>query len=228
MPRETLDRLVRRIQDEIVQLSGLVVAAVQHAMEALKQRDTRAARRIFDADTQINDKRFAIENAIIIAMATQQPMAHDLRRLTACLEVTTELERMGDYAKGIAKVVMRLGDTWVAIPLAELEQMSGLAVDMLQRAVQAFIAEDAAAASRIPLEDGRVDELYNRVHSLIIAGMIADPDKIGLSNLLLWVDHNLERLADRVTNICERTVFAATGELLEFEGGDNEGWTSDG
>jgi phosphate transport system protein len=191
-------------------------------MDALKRRDARTARRVLGEDTKINDKRYAIENAIVIAMATQQPMAHDLRTLAAFLEISTELERMGDYAKGIAKVVLRLGDVDIPIPMRELEQMVELGVGMLHRALSAFINEDSSVASQIPLEDDQVDELYNRVHRIVVNSMIANPEIIDHANLLLWVAHNLERLADRVTNICERTVFVTTGELLEFEQDDNE------
>ena len=222
MPRETLDRHIHQLQDEILLLGSMVEQAVLSAMAALQRRDIPSARRVYQDDVNINEKRFAIENAIIITMATQQPMAHDLRTLAAFLEVCTELERMGDYAKGIAKVVIRLGDFDIPMPLRELEQMATISMSMLHRALGAFIEENANVASQIPLEDNQVDELYNRVYRSIVSSMIANPEVIDHANLLLWVDHNLERLADRVTNICERTVFVATGELLEFESDENE------
>ncbi len=217
MPRETLDRQIHQLQDEILLLGSMVEQATLSAMDALKRRDTRLARRILLDDIKVNEKRFAIENAIIISLATQQPMAHDLRTLAAFLEISTELERMGDYAKGIAKVVIQLGDADIPIPMRELEQMAELGVNMLHRALGAFISENAAVASQIPLEDDQVDELFNRVNRILISTMIANPEIIDNVNLLIWVIHNLERLADRVTNICERTVFVATGDLLEFE-----------
>ncbi len=222
MPRETLDRQIHQLQDEILLLGSMVEQATLDAMDALKRRDGQTARRVLSGDSRINDKRFAIENAIVICLATQQPMAHDLRTLAAFLEVSTELERIGDYAKGIAKVVIRLGDADIPIPYRELDQMAELSLNMLHRALGAFISENASVASQIPLEDEKVDELYLRVYRILISNMIANPEIIDHANLLLWVDHNLERLADRVTNICERTVFVATGELLEFELDDNE------
>jgi phosphate transport system protein len=222
MPRETLDRQIHQLQDEILILGSMVEQANLGAMDALRRRDIPSAQRILQDDTKINEKRFAIENAIVICLATQQPMAHDLRNLAAFLEVSTELERMGDYAKGIAKVVVRLGDFDIPVPMRELDQMAELSINMLHRALGAFISENANVASQIPLEDDLVDELYNRVYHIMINCMIANPEIIDHANLLLWVDHNLERLADRVTNICERTVFVATGELLEFELEDNE------
>lgn len=217
MPRETLDRQIHQLQDEILLLGSMVEQATLSAMDALKRRDARLARRILLDDVKVNEKRFAIENAIIISLATQQPMAHDLRTLAAFLEISTELERMGDYAKGIAKVVIQLGDADIPIPMRELEQMAELGVNMLHRALGAFISENAAVASQIPLEDDQVDELFNRVNRILVSTMIANPEIIDNVNLLIWVIHNLERLADRVTNICERTVFVATGDLLEFE-----------
>ena len=222
MPRETLDRQIHQLQDEILLLGSMVEQATLSAMDALKRRDGQTALRVLREDSRINDKRFAIENAIIICLATQQPMAHDLRTLAAFLEVSTELERMGDYAKGIAKVVIRLGDVDIPIPTREFDQMAELSLNMLHRALGAFIEENASIASQIPLEDEMIDELYIRVYRILISNMIANPEIIDHANLLLWVDHNLERLADRVTNICERTVFVATGELLEFEQEDNE------
>ncbi len=222
MPRETLDRQIHQLQDEILLLGSMVEQANLSAMDALKRRDINLARRIIRDDIKVNEKRFAIENAIVISLATQQPMAHDLRTLAAFLEISTELERMGDYAKGIAKVVVRLGDTDIPIPMRELDQMAELGINMLHRALGAFINENASVASQIPLEDDQVDELYNRVYRILISTMIANPEFIGDVDLLLWVIHNLERLADRVTNICERTVFVATGELLEFESEEDD------
>lgn len=222
MPRETLDRQIHQLQDEILLLGSMVEQANLSAIDALKRRDVPLARRVLRDDIKVNEKRYAIENAIVICLATQQPMAHDLRTLAAFLEISTELERMGDYAKGISKVVMQLGDVDIPIPIREINQMAELGISMLHRALSAFISENASVASQIPLEDDQVDELYNRVYRILISTMIADPDSIDHVNLMLWVIHNLERLADRVTNICERTVFVATGELLEFETDDED------
>jgi phosphate transport system protein len=222
MPRETLDRQIHQLQDEVLLLGSMVEQAMLNAIDALKRRDLKAAKEIFENDQTINDKRFAIENAILILIATQQPMAHDLRFLTAILEVINELERIGDYAKGIAKVIKKLGDTVIPIPMRELEEMSELAVSMLHRSLSAFVTENANMASLIPADDDAVDELYNRIQTSLVRSMIADPEIIDLVTLVLWVDHNLERMADRAVNICERTIFIATGELFEMDTTDNE------
>lgn len=222
MTRELLTRQIKQLHDEVLLLGSMVEQATYNAINTLKTRDVKAARSVFDDDMSINEKRYAIENAVLITIATQQPMAHDLRTLAAILEIITELERMGDYAKGIAKVTMRLGDVELPIPNREIAQMAELGIGMLHRALSAFVNEDAKVASKIPAEDDAVDALYNEIYSMLVSEMIADPRLIESINLLLWVVHNLERLADRVTNICERTVFISTGELMDMDPSDEE------
>lgn len=215
--REKLTQQISHIQDEILLLGSMVQNATFKAIESLKNRDAHSARLIYDDDIRINDKRYAIENAILILFATQQPLARDLRQLAAMLEISTELERMGDYAKGIAKVTIRLKDTVVDIPIHDLERMATLAMDMLQRALTAFTTTDLKMAMSLPQEDDQVDDLYNRIYHMLVDSMLANPDRIDATNHVMWVAHNLERLADRVTNICERTIFIATGELYEVD-----------
>jgi phosphate transport system protein len=222
MPRETLDRQMHNLQDEVLLLGSMVEDATIKAMDALRNHDLRSARQVYAHDQVINEKRYAIENAILIIMATQQPMAHDLRVLAAYLEITGELERMGDYAKGIGKVTLNLGDAPIPIPLQDLERMAEIGVSMLHDALGAFIAENAQLAYQIPQADDEVDELFNRVYHALVNAMIANPETIDHANHLMWAAHNLERLADRVSNICERTVFIATGELLELEPAEDE------
>lgn len=222
MPRENYKHQLRNIQDEVLILGSMVEEAVMNAVNALKQRDIAQARKTFLLDSAINEKRFAIENAVLITIATQQPMAHDLRQLTAILEVITELERMGDYAKGIGKVTILLGEAEIPIPMREIESMAQQGLNMLHQALGAFINEDAALAATIPAMDTVVDNYYDEIYHLVVSAMMADPSIIDHANSLMWVAHNLERLADRVTNICERTVFIATGELLEIDSSDDE------
>ena len=222
MARLTLDRELRLVQDEILILGSLVEQAILNAVDALRRRDIAAAMEVQHNDRRINNKRFAIENRILILLATQSPMAHDLRLLAGMLEVITELERIGDYAKGIAKVCVRMAEDDTLIPIREITTMADKAISMLHRALDAFIAEDEAAARQIPLEDDEVDELYNLVYHKLIQTMINDPQAIDHANQILWVIHNLERTADRVTNICERIVFIHTGELMEMDSEDDE------
>lgn len=222
MPRATLDKEIVHLQDEVLLLGSMVEEAVLVSVDALRRRDKAISRKVYNNDKYINDKRFAIENAIIVLIATQQPMAHDLRFLTSILEVITELERIGDYAKGNAKVNILMPDEDEILPARELSRMAEVGASMLHRALSAFVTEDADLARTIPVEDDEVDDLYNQVYRLLINSMIANPSTIDHASYLLWVAHNLERTADRVTNICERTIFIATGELMEIRSSDDE------
>jgi phosphate transport system protein len=222
MPRETFERELRKLQDDILMLGSMVEQAVRDAVEALKQRDLEAARRIYASDRLINAKRYQIEQNCLILIATQQPMASDLRMLAAILEINTELERIGDYAKGICRINLLLGTEPLVKPLVDIPRMAELGLSMLHRALSAFVARDAETARAIPLEDDQVDALYNQVYHDLLKIMISDPKVIDRANYLIWAAHNLERLADRVTNICERTVFLATGEIMEMDQTDDE------
>ena len=222
MARELFEKKIKQIQDEILLLGSMVEQATLDSVKVFKDRDVAAASALVEDDQNINDKRFAIENAILILMATQQPLAHDLRVLASMLIVTNELERMGDYAKGIAHNTMRIGNSNIPVPIRYIEKMADLAVSMLHRSLSAFINEDIKITVTIPKEDDQVDALFNESYHSIVKTMIADPATIDESSLLLWVVHNLERFADRVVNICERTVFIKSGEMLEMDGSDDE------
>lgn len=223
MSRETLDRRIRHLLDEILIIDSMVEQATTEAVAALKARDVNSARRIYSGDAQINAKRFELENETMVVLATQQPvMAHDLRLLASILEVTGELERMGDYAKGIAKITLIVGDQPPIKPLIDIPRMSEIAIEMLHRAVSAFVRGDAGEARQIPAIDDEVDQLYNTVYRDLTAIVIQDPNAIDRANYLMWAAHNLERMADRVSNICERTIYIVTGELKELEKSDDE------
>ena len=155
MSRDNLLLHIHQVQDELLLMGSMVEQATMKSIEALKKKDIEGAKAIYNADNLINEKRYAIENSILILIATQQPLAHDLRLLAALLEISAEIERMGDYAKGIAKVVVRLGEIEIPLPLTEIEKMATLAVDMLHRALSAFIAEDPLSARKIPAEDDK-------------------------------------------------------------------------
>jgi len=222
MARDIYDRKIQQIKDEILLLGSMVEQATLDSVVAFKHKDLKAARIIIEEDQAINDKRFAIENAIMILFATQQPLAHDLRLLSAILLVSNELERMGDYAKGIANNTIRLGTADIPISIRDIEKMADLGVNMLHRALSAFVNENMELAIKIPEEDDLVDELFNKSYRAIVNAMIANPSTIDESSFLLWIVHNLERFADRTVNICERTIFIISGELLEMDRTDNE------
>lgn len=222
MTRETLERRINELLDQVLELGSMVEHATVQAVDSLKNRDLEASRKIYAGDQQINDKRFEIEAQCMIVMASQQPMATDLRVLASILEISTELERMGDYAKGIARINIRMGEETLLKPLVDLPRMAELTSDMLHRALEAFVKVDEQQARAIPKEDDQIDALYNKIYLELMNFMISDPKMIDRANFLLWAAHNLERLADRVTNICERTIFVATGELIELDVSDDE------
>jgi len=223
MPRETLDRKIRHLFDEIIVMNSMVEQATIGAIEALKKQDLKAAHQIINADQHINTKRFELENDIIVTIATQQPiMAGDLRMIASILEVVGELERMGDYAKGIARIVLLIGEQPLVKPLIDIPKMTDITISMLNRAVSAFVNQDVEVAKRIPAEDDQVDQLYQDIYHELVEIMISDPTTIDRANYLMWVSHNLERMSDRVTNICERTIYAATGRLVELSASDDE------
>jgi phosphate transport system protein len=221
-PRQTFDQELQSIKDDILVLGSMVEQAVLDSVQALKRRDLKAAHLVYQGDKTINDKRFEIENHCVTIIATQQPMARDIRLLTSILEVNTELERMGDYAKGIARICIMMAGEPPLKPLIDIPRMAEISVGMLHKALSAFIEGDVETATAIPKEDDAVDNLYNQVNRELVTYMIADPSTIDRANYLLWVAHNLERMADRVTNICERTIYCATGELNELDRSDDE------
>lgn len=222
MTRETLDRKTQELLDEILVLGSMVQDAILSSVEALKKRDIKASKRIYKGDLEINKKRYEIENETLILIATQQPMARDLRLMASILEIAGELERMGDYAKGIVNISIRIGDDPLIKPLIDVPRMAEITADMLHRALGAFVANDQETALKIPEEDDEVDALYNQVYRELLTFMIKDPSTIDNATYLLWVAHNLERTADRVTNICERTLFVESGELVEIKPTDDE------
>jgi phosphate transport system protein len=218
MTRETFDRELQHLQDEVLVLGSLVENAIVQSVELLKRRDVEGARRLIREDRRvINEKRFAIESEALKLIATQQPMAGDLRVIAAVIEIAHELERMGDYAKGIAKINVMMGDEPLLKPLIDVPLMAEKGRDMLHRALEAFVNRDVELARAIPKEDDVVDNLYNQVYRELLSLMMENPRDIDRATYLLWVAHNLERTADRVANICERVIFMVTGELVEMD-----------
>ena len=222
MIRQSFDRDLQRLVDEVMELGSRVEAALTDSVQGLKEQDCEAARVLIAQDRSINKKRYDIESDALTLIATQQPMAGDLRMLSAVLDLSSELERIGDYAKGIAKITLMIGAEPLMKPLIDLPTMASKASEMLEDALEAFARGDAEAAREIPQRDDVVDALYDQVYRELIALIMADPRRIQQANYLLWVAHNLERAADRVTNICERVVFTVTGELTELDADEGQ------
>ncbi len=219
MPRDVFKQKISQLQDDLLVLSSIVEEAITRSVDILKKGDLEAARRLIANDAFINERRFAIEEETLRLIATQQPMAGDLRTLAGMLEIVTELERIGDYAKGIARIRLLIGEGALLKPLVDIPRMAEKARDMLHRTLIAFIRRDVTLARAIPAEDDEVDNLYNQVYRELLALIMADPRTMDQATHLLWAAHNLERTADRVINICERVVFTVTGEMVEMNGG---------
>ncbi len=222
MARETFNRELQELEDRVLVLGSMVEKAILDAVESLRLRDFNRSRQIMNQDRDLNQKRYEIESEALILIATQQPMAGDLRSIAAIIEIAGELERIGDYAKGIAKVNLLIGEQPLIKPLIDIPRMATQGCDMLHRSLKAFVERDIQAARYIPLDDNEVDSLYNQVYRELMTYVIADPKVIDQVNYLLWAAHNLERAADRVTNICERIIFTVTGEFTEMDVEDSE------
>ncbi|HEY9593515.1 MAG TPA: phosphate signaling complex protein PhoU, partial [Spirochaetia bacterium] len=198
MPREKFEHDLQRLQGEILALGAMAERAVLESVQTLKEQDFARAHSIIEGDRIINEKRYAIENEALTLIATQQPMAGDLRTLAAILEIATELERIADYAKGIANIALMVGTEALMKPLVDIPRMATKACDMLHRSLESFLRQDVEEARAIPKEDAEVDALYEQIYRELITYIMADPRSIDQATRLTWVAHNLERVADRV------------------------------
>ncbi len=217
MPRVTFEKEMGRLQDALLDLGSLVDRSVTASVDILKRHDIEAAGKLIAADADLNRRRFAIESETLVLIARQQPMARDLRTLAAILEIATELERIADYSKGIAKVTVKLGSQPLIKPLVDIPRMAALASDMLHRALISFTERNVEMAKAIAAGDQEIDDLYDQIYRELMTYVITDPRNIDGANHLMWVAHNLERTADRVVNICERVIFTVTGEMIELD-----------
>ncbi len=217
-PRNAFTHYLDELASQVLILSSMVHQTLLKAMQGLKIHNHTIADQVIVFDQKVNEKRYQIENEVITLIATQQPAGRDVRLLIAILEIITELERIGDYAKGISKITLLIPEDAVdLVVINELELMADKGLAMLQRALDAFVNHDVALARSIPKEDDEVDALYNEVHHRLIDLVLIDNNFVKMADYLLWAAHNLERLADRVTNICERTVYVYTGEMKELD-----------
>jgi phosphate transport system protein len=214
--RTTFHKKLREIQGDVLAMGSMVEKAIARSITALKERDLNLAEQVINDDVKVNQKRFEIEEKCIHLIATQQPMASDLRTIISALNIVSEVERIGDHAEGIAKIVLMIGDEPPLKPLIDIPRMTEKTVDMLHRSLDTFINGDASAARKIVAEDDEVDNLYDQVFRELLTFMAEDPKTITRATRLIWVAHNLERSADRVTNICERVVYMVTGKMEEI------------
>jgi phosphate transport system protein len=214
--RLTFDQELSKLRDDVLRLGSMVDRAISQSIQSLKERDQSLAQQVITHDEEINALRFGIEEDCVGLIARQQPAAHDLRFIVAAMNIVLDLERMGDHASGIATIVLRMGSEPLLKPLIDLPHMARIASEMLRASLEAFIAENADQALAITNRDDEVDDLYNQVFRELVTFMIEDPRRVTRAMYLLFCAHNLERIADRVTNICERVAFVATGRLEEI------------
>lgn len=216
MTRTVFTQSLQDLQDGVLTLGSMVEKAIGRAVESLRNQDIVLAQQVVDDDAKINDARWELEEASINLMATQAPMARDLRRIAAVMHIVTELERMADHAEGIAVLTLRTADEPHLKPLVDIPRMADIARELLVEALDAYTEMDAERARQIARRDDEVDRLYEQVYRELLTFMISDPRTITRATHLLWVAHNVERIADRVTNICERVVFVVTGQIEEM------------
>jgi len=213
MPRKDFEKHLQNLQDELLVLGSMVSEAVSRSTDALKNRNLALARQVIQDDKDIDAKRYYIEELCMELIATQQPLARDLRVIIAVLSMVVDLERIGDHAEGNARIAIAIGDEPPLKPYIDIPRMSEKACEMLHGALDAFVKRDNEAAKKLIAEDHVVDGLYAQVFRELLTYMVEDPHTIHRATRLIWVAHNLERSADRVTNICERVIFISTGQM---------------
>ena len=212
MPREDFENNLKVVQDDLIQLSSMVEKSVFKSIDALRNRDIAASQQVIDDDDAIDEKQQDIENRCIELIALEAPMAGDLRVIISVMMMATELERIGDYAEGIGKISLAMADLPPLKPLIDIPRMADISTDMLRRSTEAFINRDTDLATSVRENDDVVDELYNQVYRELLTFMMADPSSIQRATYLIWVAHDLERVADRTTNMSERVIWLVTGK----------------
>lgn len=217
--RLTYENQLQELRDLVVAMASMVDKATARSMEAMRVQNVALAREVRKGDKVINQMQRQGENMAITLIATQGPMARDLRMVASSISILSDLERMGDYAAGIAKIVIETSNEELLKPLVDLPLMSEIAREMLDESITAYIEQDADLARGIAIRDDNVDDLYDQIFRELLTYMMEDPKVIKRATHLLWAAHNVERIADRVTNICERVVYTATGEFEELDGG---------
>lgn len=218
MLRESFDRELEQLRTQVLALGNQVEQNLVKVTEALLKRDKIMSQRLIDVDREVNEKRIGIVLDSLKLIATQQPMARDMRFIAAVIEIAGELERMHDYVKGIGKTSMELDNRPLLPSFAEnMPMMAKITRDMLRQALDAFAAKDPVLARSVPPLDNLVDELFLKLYGDLVASVVAGEETVARANQIEWTIHNMERSADRVINVCEWVVYMATGEYKEFD-----------
>jgi len=215
--RNDFQTMLQEEKEEVLAMGALVEEAMTRSVEALKKRDLTQGHQIIADDSRIDEKRFTIEKKSIELIAGQKPGVADLNILVAILNIITELERIGDYAAGIAKIVIMIGKEPPLKPLIDIPRMCEITTEMIHNSLQAFIKNDAQEAERVIGMDQVIDSIYDQIFRELLTFMMTDPKTINRATRLIWVAHNIERAADRATNICERVIYMTTGKMTEAD-----------
>jgi phosphate transport system protein len=215
--RTALDHDISQIRNDVLRMGSLIEEQIERAIRALKERDLSLAHQVIETDGRVNELRYKVEQEALRCIARQQPTAKDLRLILAATHMAVELERMADHASGIASIVIRIGDAPLVKPLIDIPRMQVTACEMIHGALDAFVRQDPELAKKIVERDDEVDALYTQILRELLTFMMQDPKTITQATYLLWVAHNLERISDRATNLCERVIFATTGELGDYK-----------
>ena len=214
--RSGFDQSLKVLQQDILRMGSLVETAIAQAVEALAKQDVELAQKVIDGDAQIDELEDQIEALCLKLIATQQPMAKDLRRISAGFKIITDLERMADYAEDIAKVAKKIASQPLIKPLIDIPRMALLAQKMVKESLDAYVQEDVDLACRMAKDDDQVDSLHNQVFRELLVYMMEDPKTITQATYLLFVSRYLERIADHATNIGEDVIYLVTGERKEL------------
>jgi len=216
MIREGFSQELEELFQDILYMGGLVKKSIQKAVHSLKNQDLEAAREVIEKDDIIDDLELKIEEKCMSLIARQQPMARDLRRIGTALKIITDLERIADHSCNIARITLAIADEPHIKPLIDIPRMGQRAVDMLKKALEAFINEDVDLAYQVCNMDDEVDHLHSQIFRELLTYMIEDPRKIKQATHLLFASSYLERIGDYATNLGEWLIFMVTGERKEL------------
>jgi phosphate transport system protein len=216
MVRRFFEEQIRELLEDLLEMGQMVTDSIQRSVQALAQQDEEMAGQVIAYDDEINAIQQEIDEKCLVLLATQQPMASDLRAILAISNIAAELERIGDYAEGIGRLAIKLSDRPLLKPLIDIPRMAEASRQMLTTALEAFARQDVAAAEAVGRADDEIDALYDQIYRELLLFMMEDPRTITQATYLLWVAHNLERIGDRTTNIAERVVFLNSGRIVDL------------
>ena len=216
MVRRVFQEQIRELLEDLLEMGQMVADSIESSIQALAKQDEELAQQVIDYDDEINAFQYDIDEKCLVLIATQQPMAGDLRAILSVSNIAAELERIGDYTEGIARLAIKLAGRPLLKPLIDIPRMADEGRRMLMASLEPFAQQDVEAAAKIGDADDIVDALYDQVYRELLVYMMEDPRTITQATYLVWVAHNLERIADRTTNIAERVIFLDSGRIVDL------------